>query len=272
MATGFLSTRRTPVAASPLHGTTVLAVSPHADDAALSLGASLAELAARGTRVHVFTVFVGIPTGPLSARAVRSLAKSGLPPDGSAMKTRRQEDLAANEELRATAHHGDLLEAIYRRRADGSWLIAGSSDMFGETAPAEPELEQEIAARVSSLAHELAADLIVTCAGIGGHIDHRRVRAAVEQVGTELREPVALWEDLPYAIGQRAARRQGRRVAVAPGPAAWEGKLTAVSAFATQLTMLWKQGDWREGLLEHARSRGGGTPVELVWTRRQRRS
>lgn len=272
MATALLSTRRTPVSASPLRGHTVLAISPHADDAALSLGASLAELAATGTRVHVFTVFVGIPTGRLSERAIRSLAKSGLPPDGSAMQTRRQEDLVATRALHATAHHGDLLEAIYRRRADDSWLIAGSSDMFGETAPAEPELEQEIAARVSSLARELAADLLVTCAGIGGHVDHRRVRAAVEQVGAELRVPVALWEDLPYAIGRRAARRQGRRVAVAAGPAAWEAKLTAVSAFATQLTMLWKEGDWRTGLLEHARSRGGGTPVELVWGRRQSRS
>ncbi|MGH3829147.1 MAG: PIG-L deacetylase family protein [Pseudonocardiaceae bacterium] len=57
----------------------VLAVSPHLDDAALSAGATLADLAARGVDVQVCTLFTGAPHEPLSAVARAFHARCDLP-------------------------------------------------------------------------------------------------------------------------------------------------------------------------------------------------
>ncbi|MGH3427279.1 MAG: PIG-L family deacetylase, partial [Mycobacteriales bacterium] len=63
----------------------VLAISPHLDDAALSVGATLAEFSARGTDVEVLTIFAGAPHNPLTDTARAFHAKCGLPPDATAV-------------------------------------------------------------------------------------------------------------------------------------------------------------------------------------------
>jgi hypothetical protein len=44
----------------------VLAISPHLDDAALSVEATLADLATHSADIHGVTLFAGTPTEPLS--------------------------------------------------------------------------------------------------------------------------------------------------------------------------------------------------------------
>jgi LmbE family N-acetylglucosaminyl deacetylase len=71
----------------------VVVVSPHLDDAVLSLGASMAWLARRGVHVDVLTVFGGDP----SSTAVPSGwdRRAGFPNEGAAVAARQEEDREA---------------------------------------------------------------------------------------------------------------------------------------------------------------------------------
>lgn len=126
----------------------VLAVSPHLDDAALSVGATLAELGAR-------------------------------------------------------AQYRGFLDAIYRRAPDGSWLCGHDQAMF-DNLPLDPLLG-EVSREVNRILAAIRPDLMLTCAAIGDHIDHRLTTAAVRNAvhGTEIH--TLLWEDLPYAINHPPA-------------------------------------------------------------------
>ena len=118
----------------------MVVVSPHLDDAALSLGARIADATRRGTRVEVLTVFgcdpeSGAPTKGWDARA-------GFATEGEAARARREEDALACADLGATPiwlpfgsvdyeRHGDEAE-IQRRVAEAS---AGADEVLLPGAP-----------------------------------------------------------------------------------------------------------------------------------------
>lgn len=241
----------------------VLAISPHLDDAALSAGATLAELSAQGTHVEVLTLFAGTPNEPLTDVARAFHTKCGLRTDATAVVVRRDEDRAAVHELGAHAHHREFLDAIYRRASDGQWLCRHNQAMF-DAQPLDQDLLDEISHEIRHNLAVLNPDLVLTCAAIGNHIDHRLTRAAVLHATTGRETQVLLWEDLPYAIGRPPATTPHRTRPITPG--AWEQKRRAITQYTTQVRMLWPAGtDWATQLLAHAHSRGHGHPAELLF-------
>ncbi|MGH3922585.1 MAG: PIG-L family deacetylase, partial [Pseudonocardiaceae bacterium] len=178
----------------------VLAISPHLDDAALSAAATLADFVARGADVEVVTLFAGTPHEPLSAVARAFHAKCNLP-DTSAVAIRIEEDQAAMNELGARAHHCEFLDAVYRQAPDGGWLCHHDRAMFDDQSIEQGDLLDKISHQVHRLVTALKPDLLLTCAGIGDHVDHRLTTAAALNATTGSSVPILLWEDLPYAIG-----------------------------------------------------------------------
>jgi LmbE family N-acetylglucosaminyl deacetylase len=84
----------------PTHARRVAVVSPHLDDAVLSVGASIASAAKRGARITVVTVFAydlsaDAPAGPWDR-------SSGFQTGTEAGRARRQEDRLACEAIGAT--------------------------------------------------------------------------------------------------------------------------------------------------------------------------
>lgn len=241
----------------------VLAISPHLDDAALSAGATLADLAARGVDVEVHTLFAGSPHEPLSETARAFHVKCGLPLDASAVAARRDEDRAAMTALGASARHGEFPDAIYRRGAQGSWLCGHEGAMFDDLPLDQGSPLSEVTREVRDILSVITPDLVLTCAAIGDHIDHRLTNAAVLDAVTGTKTPILLWEDLPYAIGHppSAMPPQTRPLTVE----AWERKWRAITCYPTQVRMLWPTGiDWAAQLLAHAQTRGHGHPAELL--------
>ena len=103
---------------------TVLALSPHLDDAAFSAGGTLARLARAGHAVTVATVFTESVSRP-AGFALRCQTDKGLAPDADYMAIRRAEDLAACARLGAEALHLDLPEAPHRGYDSPEALFAG---------------------------------------------------------------------------------------------------------------------------------------------------
>jgi LmbE family N-acetylglucosaminyl deacetylase len=91
-------------------------ISPHLDDAALSLGACIAAAAAAGARIEILTVFAGDP----DSRAAPGPwdLKSGFSSEGQAARERRLEDREACATLGAVPHWLPFGDEQYSRHGD----------------------------------------------------------------------------------------------------------------------------------------------------------
>jgi LmbE family N-acetylglucosaminyl deacetylase len=92
----------------------VVVVSPHLDDAVLSLGATMAQAVEAGSRVEVLTVFACEPTS--NAPTDDWDRKSGFATEGEAAKQRRIEDRNACSILGVTPRWLDFGAQPYERR------------------------------------------------------------------------------------------------------------------------------------------------------------
>ncbi len=166
----------------------VLAVSPHLDDAAFSVGGTLARLADAGHDVVVVTCFtrsVPRPTG----FALACQTDKGLVPDVDYLALRRAEDEAAMAVLGAQPVHLDLPEAPHRGYRD-------AGDLFAGVHPGD-EVWRDVAALLAP--HE--ADLWLAPQALGGHVDHLQVLRAV----AGLSRPTLWWRDSPYVLRDPSA-------------------------------------------------------------------
>jgi LmbE family N-acetylglucosaminyl deacetylase len=150
-----------------LGGTDVnVIVSPHLDDAALSLGQFLAAEPAQ-----VVTMFAGIPTTGGVTDYDRSC---GFDSSATAMERRRDEDSRACFELGATPTHLGFLDLQYRD---------------------EPPDIDELARVLHSEIRQGDEHMLYVPIGLG-HPDHRIVSdAALQLPGT-----LAFYEELPYRV------------------------------------------------------------------------
>lgn len=220
---------------------TILAVSPHLDDAVLSYGGSMAEHAKRGDDVLVFTVFAGSPEPPYSpvAEYFHQLWKV----QGDPVAPRRDEDGRAMAVLGVKAVHGRFLDSIYRRDGESDWLIKPGTLPHGGAVSDEPTLVAEVSAVIEQLILDFSPSHVVTCSAVGDHVDHRRTRdattCAAGRTGTRLR----LWEDLPYATWTSdippmpAGSEPAGSAFELVGKTSWEAKSRAIDCYCSQLPM-----------------------------------
>lgn len=185
--------------------TRTLAISPHLDDAVLSLGGGLAQVVQDGAKVTVYTVFAGTTSPPYSPAAERLHGIWGFSPDQDAPLYRRKEDVAALSHLGAGHRHGRFLDSIYRQLPDGQWLadnVEGRQKL--KIRKLSPESDQAlfsaVVADIRAAVDEYDPTVVLTCAGVSNHIDNEITRNASLLVAHEKGIPVRLWEDLPHAM------------------------------------------------------------------------
>lgn len=141
--------------------------------------------------------------------------------------------------------------------------------MFQPPPAPEEELEENLRETIEQEMRRSAPDLVLTCAGVGSHIDHLLTRHAVLSATKEAAPQILLWEDLPYA-GNPHERTSYPTESPSPYYAddvAWERKLHAVSCYTSQIGMLWPKGDWVEFLTQHAGryASNKGQLAEVFW-------
>jgi LmbE family N-acetylglucosaminyl deacetylase len=175
---------------------TILVLSPHLDDAVLSLGGMMAEKVKAGQSVLVYNLFCAPYHGPLSPAAQRLHEGWGDPEDITAL--RLEEDRRALELIGAQQIIGDARDLIYRQSMQGDWLYSSMEDIQGERNPEDNALVSAYFSRLSGMfskeKFEISAPL-----GIGGHIDH----VLTYDIGVLLHQNeycVKFYEDLPYAL------------------------------------------------------------------------
>jgi LmbE family N-acetylglucosaminyl deacetylase len=241
----------------------LLVVSPHLDDAVLSCGARLAAVGARGERAIVATLFTAdepeVPPSPLAA----DLRRWWRLPAGAVMAERRREDGAALARLRSELVHLDLPEAPYRLGPAGDPYYTTLDALFASPDPGDAVA---LAARLdAALAGLPAARLTLAPLGVGGHVDHRLARAAVERSGRTL----AYYEEFPYvewkwlALRRALGRPRDWRSEVLPvSPELFAAKADAIEAYASQVPAMFRSAArLRKQMRRHARRAGG----ERIW-------
>lgn len=178
---------------------TVLAVSPHLDDAAFSAGGTLARMSRAGHRVVIATVFtqsVADPTG----FALTCQTDKGIAPETDYMALRRAEDTQACAHLGAEPVWLGLPEAPHRG-------YTSAPALFGDLVAPDQGTWRLVLDHLAELCDRIAPDLLLSCQGLGAHVDHRVVIRAVAALSRERGVPAAWWADLPYAIRQPGAQR-----------------------------------------------------------------
>lgn len=144
-------------------GDRVVVVSPHLDDAVLSVGASIAGATRRGVRVDVLTVFACDPDSQAPTKGWD--ARAGFATEGEAARARREEDRDACALLGATPVWLPFGSVDYERHGDESDMRARVVDaLVGADAvlvPGSPLTHPDHAWLVRALlASELATRLL----------------------------------------------------------------------------------------------------------------
>ena len=266
-------------AAAEARGARWLYLSPHLDDVALSCGGQIARATRSGVAVDILTIFAGDEPGPslpaASPLVTRIYQLWELQP-GEVMTTRRREDLAACSVLAAGALHWDLQEAIHRLDLEGpergEALYPSLERLFGPVAPQEELLVAHLAQHFAALPGVRGYERIVAPLGVGGHVDHRIVRAAAERA---FGPALLYYEEFPYIVWKLFALRRagisGRAWEALRQPLAAADvavRIAAIACYASQVTPLFRTPERIAHLVRRHVRRAQG---ERLWRHADRR-
>lgn len=237
---------------------TWLFLSPHLDDAVLSCGGMIYDLVQSGAKVQIITICAGDPApGPLPpfAASLHQRWQTGR----EASLIRRQEDEASCRCIQAQPIHLAFQDCIYRFLPDGSPLIQENEALFGPLNPAESSLIDAVSEEIER--HIPAGAGIVAPLSLGGHVDHRLVRAAAESLG----RPLFYYTDYPYAeqitpAAGSLSKPDWTRIPLpvsAQGLQAWQ---QAVAEHRSQISTFWGSlADMQEKIRQYCQAGGGGS-------------
>ncbi len=253
--------------------TSCLFVSPHLDDAVLSCGGALSVLASHDERSVVLSVFAGRPPRKPSLLAREHHETCGLVTHSNWI--RRWEDIAACTSLGCAFSHWEYPDALYRYDDKGRLRCQSREDLFCPADGRDEALVGHLTARLADVIGKWRPRAVFGPSSSGSHVDHHVVAmaliAAVSRLSPGARPTLLLYEDMPYALSP-AHRHSPPPVAGDASPVIitlaeedWRHKMAAISAYESQLRMLWDDGeDWRGALRSYARE--VGMPLaERVW-------
>jgi LmbE family N-acetylglucosaminyl deacetylase len=180
---------------------THLYVSPHLDDAVLSVGGLIRAQLTAGDRVVIATVCTSdTPSQRLSPLAIEVHRRWGNP--RAPYVRRRQEDIAACLALGgAECRHLGLPDAIYRFRPDSpECRYETFEDLFGPIPSWDRGFSASVAEAVDRLAIELQPQQVIGPLGVGRNVDHLHLRNVVMSMSNS--RSVGFYEEQPYSTGR----------------------------------------------------------------------
>ncbi len=177
-----------------------LALSPHLDDAVLSVGGLIDQAVKRGADVVIGTIFTADSPEPVLTSPIIEFLNEAWSLGPSPMRSRREEDVAAVNALGARFIHGNLLDAIYRTDR-GNCLYSTREAVFSG-----PSLRDDAHGAMSKLfvewIDEIQPDVILCPLAVGRHVDHVITSESFRNIALGRRLKVFLYEDMPYSTGR----------------------------------------------------------------------
>jgi CelD/BcsL family acetyltransferase involved in cellulose biosynthesis/LmbE family N-acetylglucosaminyl deacetylase len=241
-----------PLRRSVSDGVPCLVLSPHLDDAVLSCGALLTQLAPR-CPVTVVTVFSAASLGP-HTRAARSYLRQCAVDDAECLySARREEDRAVLASLGVQARHLEVPDALFRRRR---FAVPGLGAVLpelehryptyrwdiarGRVARADRALVTRLGAQLDELVRALDAAVVLSPLGVGRHVDHLICRTLGERYRDRMH-----YSDFPY--NQRYAPDLRYLDDQRLEPWSWDigldRKMALIGGYRTQAAALFRDGD-----------------------------
>jgi LmbE family N-acetylglucosaminyl deacetylase len=213
-------------------------LSPHLDDATLSLGGLIWEQSQAGEDVRIWTLCAGDPPpGEFSPFAQALHARWGT--GREAVMARRAEDMEACAVLGASCHHFEVPDCIYRRSPrTGAHLYADENALWSPVHPDEGDLVDAIGVMLQDRLSALPAETkLVSPLTLGDHVDHRLTRTAAERVGV----PLYFYADYPYVLGvdlwDKVSSLKSIVSSISPeGMGAWQ---KAIARHRSQISTFW---------------------------------
>jgi LmbE family N-acetylglucosaminyl deacetylase len=191
----------------------IVVLSPHLDDAVLSVGALLAGRARDGARVTVVTVLAGDPGSEEPASDWD--ARAGFPTAGAAARARREEDR----------------RACSRIGAEPVWL---GHAFRGDEPPDEAAARDDVAAAVAG------ADAVLVPGFPLEHPEHAWLHGLVRS-HDDTGLPISFYAEQPY-VRWSGARPPEAFAPVRPALRDRAAKARAVACYASQLELLGRGG------------------------------
>jgi LmbE family N-acetylglucosaminyl deacetylase len=201
-------------------GSAVMFVSPHLDDAVLSCGALLTELACTNS-VSVLTVFSSArPPARWAPSARNELRCHGATDALKYFEDRRAEDIAALKEAGASWIHLGFTDAPFRRVGEtagqATGLAAYPSFHFsiarGWIASSDATLATKVGVMVKEAVSANGVTTVFAPLGVGRHVDHLITRNAVVASGVE----AVYYSDFPYSETAKPSARFVRKASLQP--------------------------------------------------------
>ena len=245
-------------------------LAPHPDDAVLSCGGWIDQLAQNGERPIVITLFGGDRSedAPLSDFARSLQARWQLGDDAPAR--RRDEDRAACDRLGCYLIHLPFADAVYRADEYGQPLYASEEAIFG--AIREASIIDRVAEALRPRVRKVSNARLVIPLTAGLHVDHVITRLAAER----LNEDALYYEDYPYA--EQPERMTHVWGSAAGAAAEWasesiglsedalHAKIEAFLCHRSQISTFYRDdAEVQKRMRAYAQKVGAGQPAERYW-------
>ncbi len=209
-------------------------ISPHLDDAILSMGGLIYEQVRQGQSVEIWTAISGMPDSSEVSQLAQEIHTAwGFQSVKDTILSRREENRLAAKIVGATDIYLDFLDSIYRRSPNGGWLYQNNTFVPPHTDDAD--LPRQM---VMAMNKRLKPDDKIVCPlAIGGHVDHVIVRQAVENLGRD----ILYYADIPYLLSDPSSLKfitqnmqaSKQKISI-KGLLAW---VESVAAYASQISM-----------------------------------
>lgn len=171
----------------------VVILSPHLDDAVLSMGSLTSYFLKKDVPVDVITIFT--EGTDLASTATKTLLRNaGFTDTAKYFTARRDEDKIALAELGPVrAHHLGYIDSAWR--SDEYGVPFYNDSQLADIAPKESTLHEKLLARLKTHVELRKNTGIFAPLARGNHVDHQLVR----NTARELYSRTIFYEDFPYS-------------------------------------------------------------------------
>lgn len=237
-------------------------VSPHLDDAVLSLGLLMMDLVQAGVDVTVATLCTQATRRSTTLAPIFNADATGDLHKG--MARRREEDLRAAQILQVSTIHGPIADASFRWSTLPEHKTVNTRDFIRAPYPQEPSAMHNAILYFDSQIEEFSPECVAVPLGLGGHVDHLLARAAAEAaiLKSHIRS-VIYYEDMPYAFSESLRQPPLRQPPLRQRFTkmdAWSRKVEAINCYESQLGFLGEH--WEEDFRTYGSSFGLGRVAE----------